>query len=90
MLTADVPYLEVNRRIRRWEEDCRNILAHRGHGLEVGMGGGIGGLYLFEEGGLASVVKTKEQDRVLCERRMSMSMFILQRRTTGTTNLLCW
>jgi hypothetical protein len=61
MLAADVPYLEVDGWVRRWEFDGCDVLADRGHGLEVGVRGRVGGLYLFEECGFSGVVEAEEE-----------------------------
>ena len=57
MLAADIPDFQVNGRIGRREGYGSDILADSGDGLEVGMRGSVGALDLFEEGGLAGVVK---------------------------------
>jgi hypothetical protein len=64
MLPADVPELEVDGRIRRGESERDGILANGGHGLEVGVGGRVGGFDLLEERGFARVVEAEEEDRV--------------------------
>jgi hypothetical protein len=64
MLAADIPYLEVDGRIRGREFDGRDVLADGGYGFEIRVRGGIGGFDLFEEGGFAGVVEAEEEDRV--------------------------
>jgi hypothetical protein len=64
MLSANVPYLEIYRRIGRWEFDGRDVLADGGHGFEVWVGRGVGGFNLFEERGFAGVVEAEEEDGV--------------------------
>lgn len=70
MLAADVPYLEVDGRVWRWEGNGSDILAHSGHGAEVGVGRGICAFYLLEESCFTSIVKAEEQDRVLWARML--------------------
>ena len=57
MLAADVPYLEVERWVWRWEGDGSNVLADGGNGLEVGVRGRVGAFYLLEERRLAGIVE---------------------------------
>jgi hypothetical protein len=61
MLAANVPYLEVDGRIGRWEFDGRDVLADSGHGFEVGVRGRVSGFYLFEECGFAGIVEAEEE-----------------------------
>jgi hypothetical protein len=44
MLAADVPYLEVDGRIRGWEFDGCDVLADGGYGFEVWVRGRVRGL----------------------------------------------
>ncbi len=64
VLTADVPYLEVDGWVWRGESDGSDVLADGGYGFKVRMRGGVGGFYLFEERGFAGVVEAQEEDRV--------------------------
>jgi hypothetical protein len=64
MLAADVPYLEVDGRIRGWEFDGCDVLADGGYGFEVWVRGRVRGFDLFEEGGFAGVVEAEEEDGV--------------------------
>ena len=64
MLAADVPDLQVDGGVGRGEGDGGDILADGGDGFEVGVGGGVGGFYLFEEGGFPGVVEAEEEDGV--------------------------
>lgn len=62
MLAADIPYLEVYRRVRWREGDGSDVLADCGDGFEVRMRGCIGAFYLLEECGLSGVVEAEEED----------------------------
>ena len=65
MLTANVPYLEVER--VRWRElDGSYVLADGRNGSEVWMVGGEGSFYLLEKSGFAGIVKTEQEDGVFC------------------------
>lgn len=69
MLSANIPYLEVNGWVRWWEFDGRDVLADSGHGFQVWVRGGVGGFDLFEERGFAGIVEAKEEDGVFWGRR---------------------
>lgn len=57
MLASNVPDLEVDGWIRRRERDSRNVLSYRRDGLEVGVVGAVGGLYLLEQRSFAGIVE---------------------------------
>jgi hypothetical protein len=57
MLTAYVPYLEVDRWIWRGKRDGSDVLADGGDGSQVGVRRCVCAFYLFEECGFASIVE---------------------------------
>lgn len=74
MLAADVPDLQVDGGVGRREGDGGDILADGGDGFEVGVGGGVSGFYLFEEGGFPGVVEAEEEDGVFWGREGRVSL----------------
>lgn len=73
MLAANIPYFEVDGRVRRWECDGSDVLPHRGNSLQVGIGRRVCAFQLLEKRGFAGVVETEEQDGVLLGTRVRHS-----------------
>jgi hypothetical protein len=65
MLTADVPYLEVDGWVGRWKRDGSDVLADSRDCFEVWMRGCVGAFYLFEQGCFAGVVEAEDENGVL-------------------------
>jgi hypothetical protein len=90
MLAADVPYLEVDGRIRGWEFDGCDVLADGGYGFEVWVRGRVRGFDLFEECGFAGVVEAEEEDGVFWWVGVSYARWVGEREGEGPSLLVAW
>ena len=64
MLAAHIPYLEVDRRVRRRERNGSDILSDCRDCPQIRIRRGVCAFYLLEESCFAGVVKAKQKNRV--------------------------